>query len=279
MTDRSSATAERRSTRCGCGARRRRIPSISSDSARGDFVASMAGTLGRGVADARPLSGRFDPAGPGAQAHAGIFPRRLLARRHHAPLPAGNADWRSLPEKAAIQLNDTHPTLAVPELMRILLDGAGLELGHALDLTKRTLAYTNHTLLPEALERWPVDWVRLIAPRLVEIILEINGRLLDDIHARFPDDDGPSRAGEPNRGGAGATRPHGEHGRRRLALDERGGCDPFAAPAHDDARGSCRGFPRALQQQDERCHAAALGPPRESLARRCDHCGDRRPLG
>ena len=69
-----------------------------------------------------------------------------------------NADWNSLPDKAAIQLNDTHPAIAVSELMRILLDDAKLGWDQAWDLTRRTLGYTNHTLLPEALEKWPVDW-------------------------------------------------------------------------------------------------------------------------
>ncbi len=76
----------------------------------------------------------------------------------------GNTDWSALPEKAAIQLNDTHPALAVPELMRILLDDAHLGWDEAWDLTRRTLAYTNHTLLPEALEKWPVGVVRGDAP-------------------------------------------------------------------------------------------------------------------
>ena len=101
-----------------------------------------------------------------------------------------NSDWRLLPEKAAIQLNDTHPTLAVPELMRILLDEAHLGWDEAWDITRATLAYTNHTLLPEALERWPVDWMRLLIPRQLEIIFEINRRFLDDIHAHYPDDAG-----------------------------------------------------------------------------------------
>jgi starch phosphorylase len=101
-----------------------------------------------------------------------------------------NTDWNALPEKIAIQLNDTHPATAVPELMRILLDEAHLEWDQAWDLTRRTLAYTNHTLLPEALEKWPLDWFEALLPRLLEIILEINRRLLDDVRARFPGDEG-----------------------------------------------------------------------------------------
>ena len=101
-----------------------------------------------------------------------------------------NSDWRTLPDKAAIQMNDTHPTLAVPELMRVLLDEAHLDWDEAWDITRRTLAYTNHTLLPEALERWPVEWLQHIIPRHLEIIYEINSRLLEDIRARFPGDIG-----------------------------------------------------------------------------------------
>jgi starch phosphorylase len=102
----------------------------------------------------------------------------------------GNSDWNSLPEKAAIQLNDTHPAMAVPELMRILLDEARLGWDQAWDLTQRTLAYTNHTLLPEALEKWPFAWFELLLPRHLEIIFEINRRLLDNVRAKFPGDEG-----------------------------------------------------------------------------------------
>jgi starch phosphorylase len=101
-----------------------------------------------------------------------------------------NADWHALPEKVAVQLNDTHPALAVPELMRILLDQAHLSWDEAWDLTRRTLAYTNHTLLPEALEKWPLGYFELMLPRHLEIIFEINRRLLDDVRARFPADEG-----------------------------------------------------------------------------------------
>ena len=101
-----------------------------------------------------------------------------------------NAEWRSLPDKVAIQLNDTHPTMAVPELMRILLDEAHLGWDEAWDLTRRTLAYTNHTLLPEALEKWPVIWFEQMLPRHLEIIYEINRRLIDDVRRRFPNIEG-----------------------------------------------------------------------------------------
>src|SRR5262249_7158865 len=100
-----------------------------------------------------------------------------------------NQDWNDLPEKVAIQLNDTHPSMAVPELMRILLDEAQLEWDQAWDITQRTLAYTNHTLLPEALEKWPVAWFEALLPRHLEIIYEINRRLLDVVRARFPGDE------------------------------------------------------------------------------------------
>jgi glycogen phosphorylase len=101
-----------------------------------------------------------------------------------------NKDWGKLPEKAAIQLNDTHPSMAVAELMRILLDDARLGWDQAWDLTRKTLGYTNHTLLPEALEKWPVQWFEAILPRQLEIIYEINRRLLDEVRVRFPGDDG-----------------------------------------------------------------------------------------
>ncbi|MEI7687581.1 MAG: glycogen/starch/alpha-glucan family phosphorylase, partial [Planctomycetota bacterium] len=99
-----------------------------------------------------------------------------------------NNDWQTLPDKVAIQLNDTHPALAVAELMRILLDDAKVTWESAWDLTVRTLAYTNHTLLPEALEKWPVRLFELVLPRQLEIIYEINRRFLDVVRARFPED-------------------------------------------------------------------------------------------
>jgi starch phosphorylase len=101
-----------------------------------------------------------------------------------------NSDWRLFPEKVAIQMNDTHPALAVPELMRILVDQVHLGWDEAWHITQSTLAYTNHTLLPEALEKWPVAWFEDMLPRRLEIIYEINRRFLGDVRRRFPGDEG-----------------------------------------------------------------------------------------
>ena len=109
-----------------------------------------------------------------------------LVRRYRS----NNRDWTGFADKVAIQLNDTHPAMAVAELMRILLDEAHLGWDQAWALTQRTLAYTNHTLLPEALEKWPLKWFEIMLPRHLEIIFEINRRLLDEVRSRFPGDEG-----------------------------------------------------------------------------------------
>jgi starch phosphorylase len=152
----------------------------------GDFVDALAGTLA-----AESLTRVLYPDDSTSQGQGLRFVQEYflvacsladLVRRFKRI----NSDWNLFPEKVAVQLNDTHPALAVPELMRILLDDANLGWDEAWDITRRTLAYTNHTLLPEALEKWPLDWFERLLPRQLEIVLEINRRLLDDVRTRFP---------------------------------------------------------------------------------------------
>lgn len=101
----------------------------------------------------------------------------------------GGATVRDLPQTIAVQLNDTHPTLAIPELMRLLMDVHGLGWDEAWKITHETFSYTNHTLMPEALETWPLPLVKRLLPRHLEIIFEINRRFLDHVRTRFPGDD------------------------------------------------------------------------------------------
>ncbi len=102
-------------------------------------------------------------------------------------------DLHLLPEKAAIQLNDTHPSIAVAELMRVLLDEEGLGWDEAWSITQRTISYTNHTLLSEALERWPLPLFAELLPRHLQIIYEINHRFLKEVHIFAPGDDARKR--------------------------------------------------------------------------------------
>uniref|UniRef100_A0A8C8EW59 Alpha-1,4 glucan phosphorylase n=1 Tax=Oncorhynchus tshawytscha TaxID=74940 RepID=A0A8C8EW59_ONCTS len=112
-------------------------------------------------------------------------------------------DFAHLPNKVAIQLNDTHPAMAIPELMRVLVDEEKLDWDKAWDVCVRTCAYTNHTVLPEALERWPIDLFQHLLPRHLEIIFEINRRFLQYVASKFPGDNDRLR---------------------RMSLIEEGGC-------------------------------------------------------
>jgi starch phosphorylase len=99
-----------------------------------------------------------------------------------------NSTWDALPDKVFIHLNETHPALVIPELMRILIDHEGLDWDKAWDLTRRSTGYTNHTILPEALEKWPVPMMEKLLPRHLQIIYEINGRFLQQISSLYPGD-------------------------------------------------------------------------------------------
>ena len=110
--------------------------------------------------------------------------QRALARykKHHD-------DIHKLPEKVTFQLNDTHPTVAVAELMRILLDEEGLSWDEAWEITTKTCAYTNHTIMAEALEKWPVDLFSRLLPRIYQIVEEINRRFLIQVREQYPGDE------------------------------------------------------------------------------------------
>src|SRR5215472_12992988 len=155
----------------------------------GDFVGALAGTLA-----AESLTQVLYPDDSTERGQRLRFVQEYflvacsladLVRRFRRSHP----DWGAFPDKVAIQLNDTHPTMAVPELMRILLDDAHLTWDQAWDITQKSLAYTNHTLLPEALEKWPLAWFEMLLPRHLEIIFEINRRFLDTVRTRFPGDE------------------------------------------------------------------------------------------
>ncbi|HBT96900.1 MAG TPA: glycogen phosphorylase [Desulfobulbaceae bacterium] len=99
-----------------------------------------------------------------------------------------NHDFANFPNAVAVQLNDTHPAIAIPELMRILLDIEGLSWEKSWDICVHTFGYTNHTLMPEALEKWPVDLMGRVLPRHLQIIYEINQRFLDSVAQEYPSD-------------------------------------------------------------------------------------------
>ena len=182
------------------------------------------------------------------------------------------------PDKVAIQLNDTHPSLAVPELMRILLDEAQLGWDQAWDLTHGPWpTRTTHCCR----KRWRngrSHWFELLLPRHLEIIYEINRRLLDDVRGRIPGDEGRvERMSLVEEGGERKIRMAnlaivGSHSTNGVAAIH------SAVAAHDDRQGSGRDVSRAVQQQDQRRHAAALAAAGEPGAGRSHHRGHRRRL-
>lgn len=102
-------------------------------------------------------------------------------------------DFGKFSEKVAIQLNDTHPALGIPELMRLLVDVYGVNWDEAWEITKRSFAFTNHTIMQEALEKWPINLFEKLLPRHLQIVFEINRRFLNEVRAKFPGDEGKAR--------------------------------------------------------------------------------------
>nr|AAK16190.1 putative phosphorylase [Oryza sativa Japonica Group] len=139
----------------------------------------------------------FDLEAFNAGDHASAYEAHLNAEKPHYrdiiarfERRAGDSlSWEDFPSKVAVQMNDTHPTLCIPELMRILIDVKGLSWNEAWSITERTVAYTNHTVLPEALEKWSLDIMQKLLPRHVEIIEKIDGELMNIIISKYGTED------------------------------------------------------------------------------------------
>jgi glucan phosphorylase len=182
-------------------------------------------------------------------------------------------------EKFAVQLNDTHPAIAIAELMRLLIDDYAVSWAEAWNVTTRTFAYTNHTLLPEALERWPLEVFGRVLPRHLQIIYDINAHFLEEVRMRFLGDE--------------------DRIRRMSIIDESG--ERYVRMAHlacigshaingvaalhtellksDVLQGLLRALAAEVQQQDQRRHPAPLDGAVQSAALRAHHRAHRRPAG
>ena len=187
-------------------------------------------------------------------------------------------DLSELPRKVVIQLNDTHPALAVAELMRILVDETELPWHDAWEITSSTLAYTNHTLLPEALERWPVELLGRVLPRHLQIIFEINRVFLSRVAGRWPgDEERLRRMSLIEEGGEQQVR------MAHLAIVGSFSVNGVAAVHSELVKSSLvpdfnELWPREIQQQDERRDAASLASRRESRPGEADLGDDWRCL-
>ena len=185
----------------------------------------------------------------------------------------------TFPESFAIQLNDTHPSIAVAELMRLLVDEHLFEWDKAWQITRSTLAYTNHTLLPEALEKWPLPLFARMLPRHLEIIYEINRRFLDEVR-RVPWGGRPAgRAAVDHRRKRRALCAHGASGQCRQPCRQRGGGAPHGTSETDGPAGLLRDPPGAFPQRDQRRDPPPLDGAEQPRSHPAHHGEDRRRLG
>ena len=220
------------------------------------------------------------PAGQGAAAAAAVLLRRLLAARLPRPGAAATASTcTSCPSAIIFQLNDTHPVIAIPELMRILVDEKGWDWDDAWAVTQQCFAYTCHTLLPEALEVWPVDLLGRLLPRHLEIIYRINDEFLAELRDAYPDDELRVR-----RMSIIAEYPVRAVRMAYLATvagtKVNGVAELHSQLLRDKVlERLLRVLPGQVHQRDQRRHAAPVRPARQPRAVGPDHRGDRRRLG
>jgi hypothetical protein len=268
MTRPSSAGRANGPTRCACGRRSPRRCSTSTGSTAAITPQRPSPRRWRARCP-RALPGRHHLSGQGTAPEAGILPDLGRAAGHPAPLLARHSDLRALPKHVAIQMNDTHPAIAGPELIRLLVDEHGMAFDEALPTARGCLGYTNHTLLPEALERWATFTFGNVLPRHMQIVERI-----DSWHRRtYPSRPALRGHREAPRGADGrACLHHGAQGERRLGAAFRSGeeepvprtAPPASGPDH---------------QPDQRRHAAPLAQDGEPPAGQADHRHDRRGLG
>ena len=187
--------------------------------------------------------------------------------------------WELFPDKVAFQLNDTHPALTIAELMRFFIDEAGLNWASAWELTRASCAYTNHTLLPEALETWPVALMDTLIPRHVQIIYEINRRFMESTREICGDDANRQRRMSILQEEGETAFPDGQPRHRRQPHGQRRGQAPHRAAQNAGGEGLRRAVAGQVPRHHQRHHATAVAAGLQPAARRRDHPPHRRRLG
>ena len=192
-------------------------------------------------------------------------------------LPSG-FDLRNLPKRYVFQLNDTHPTVAVAEMMRFLMDERHVPWMVAWDITSKMFGYTSHTLLPEALETWPVDIFGKLLPRHMEIIYEINRRFVEDVRKVWPGDEARVARMSIIGDGDQTACAYGASGHRRQLLRQRCGAAAIAPAEGAHAQGLLGDVAEEIRQCHQRRDAAPLHRAGESASGRADQLEDWRRL-
>jgi starch phosphorylase len=276
----SRATARRPPTRCGCGRRAPPKKSTSRPSTAATTWARWRARTSRRTCRACSTPTTPRPRAASCGCTRNIFSAAPACRTCCAATCATTRPSTQLSEKVSIHLNDTHPVLAVPELMRLLFDEHGLAWDEAWAHTQKVFSYTNHTLMHEALETWPVEMLGRILPRHLQIIYDMNAKFLATVTQKVGNDVELMRRLSLVDENGRAARAHGLRGGAGEPLDQR---RVGAALGADEAVDLCRlrqDLSRAFQQQDQRRHAAPLARAGQPAAgRRCSTSASARAGG